>query len=107
LAFVGELEFRQPITEVKLLIKSLKFIQMSNRIPSAGTNVESSTNVEVSTSSPNDAKPDVGRRFILLSRLLVFQFLRYLILLNPILLHYHNLLQFLYEHSQYRDLLLL
>jgi hypothetical protein len=33
---------------------------MPNSIPSAGTAAESSTNVDVTTSSPNNAKPHVG-----------------------------------------------
>lgn len=34
---------------------------MSNEVRQAGTNAQQSTNVEVSTSSPNNAKPYVGR----------------------------------------------
>jgi hypothetical protein len=47
-------------TKAKLLIKSLKFIQMLNSNIQGGTADESTTNVEVSTSSPNNAKPNVG-----------------------------------------------
>ena len=60
LAFVGELVFRMPITKAKLLIKSFKLLQMQNRITSVETAAESSTNADLNSSSPNNAKPNVG-----------------------------------------------
>ena len=60
LAFVGELAFRLPTTKAKLLIKSLKFIQMQNSITNEETAADSSTTAELNSSSPNNAKPNVG-----------------------------------------------
>jgi hypothetical protein len=37
--------------------------QKINSVSSAGTTADSSTNVEVSTSSPNNATPNVGSSF--------------------------------------------
>ena len=56
---VGQ-DVAQPTTEAKLIIKSLNMEQKINSVTSAETNDEVSANVEVSTSSPNNAKPNVG-----------------------------------------------
>lgn len=40
--------------------------QKNNSVTSAGTNDEISTTVEVSTSSLNNAKPNVGRSFLII-----------------------------------------
>jgi len=64
---LGELAFLQPITEAKLLIKSLKFIQMSNRIPSSPNWCKIVLQkLRLIPSSPNNAKPNVGSSFSLL-----------------------------------------
>jgi hypothetical protein len=52
--------FLLPITEAKLLIKSLKILQMQNSITSVETAAESSTNVEASLVCPTCCKPNVG-----------------------------------------------
>lgn len=50
-------------TKAKLLIKSLKFIQMKKRITDAGIAAHISTFAKSTTSSPNNAKHYVGGRF--------------------------------------------
>jgi len=52
LAVLGNLMFPQYITKAKLLIKSLKFIQMQNSITNDGAAAESSTTAELNSSAP-------------------------------------------------------
>jgi hypothetical protein len=60
LGVVGEFYIRLPTTEAKLLIKSLKFIQMSNRIPSSPNWCKIVLQkLRLIPSSPNNAKPNV------------------------------------------------
>jgi hypothetical protein len=65
LAFVGELEFRQPITEVDdCNIADVLFIsQIYNVKPELKHNKEQM--LKLYSSSPNNAKPNVGSSFIL------------------------------------------
>jgi hypothetical protein len=57
------LENLKPGTKAKLIIKSLKMEQKNNSVSSAETKDEVITKVEANSSSPNNAKPNVGGRF--------------------------------------------
>jgi hypothetical protein len=72
LAFVGELEFRQPITEVdNCNIADVLFIsQIYNVKPELKHNKEQM--MRQYSSSPNNAKPNVGCRFILASKFVLW-----------------------------------
>lgn len=63
LAFVGELEFRQPITEVDNcnIADVLSISQINNFEPELKHNKEQMSRLY--SSSPNNAKPNVGCRF--------------------------------------------
>jgi hypothetical protein len=66
LGVAGELAFRQPITTAQLLIKSLKLLQMSNRISSSPNWCKIVLQkLRIIPSSPNNAKPYVARSFCL------------------------------------------
>jgi hypothetical protein len=84
LGVVGELEFRQPITEAQLLIKSLNFIQMQNRITSSWNWCKIvAQKLRLIGSSPNNAKPNVGRSAFS-KRLLVSSLITVLILVSQV-----------------------
>ena len=60
---VGDFDFRQPVTAAKLLIKSLKYIQMFNRIPSSWNWCKIvAQKLRLTLSSPTCTKPHVVGR---------------------------------------------